>query len=248
MSRWPGSLRSRAVASADPQSFDDLAALYDGLHDLRGDDGFASWLGDRLPTHGGSALDLGCGAGRHTVVLADRCATVVAVDLSGPMVARARALRARGNVDYQQRDLLDVAGTFDVVFSRTTLHHVVDLRRALEHIRGLVAPGGRAVLVDNVCPASLSWGMRTLPAPIVRSYFRGLAHAGLLADVARRRPAAGRTWRLAADCRWVAHLAADRWLTPRRFDEVYGSVFPGAVTEDLGGFRACRWTAPGRPA
>jgi len=41
---------------------------------------------DLLPAAGGRALDLGCGTGRHAVLLARRFEQVDAIDLSGPMI------------------------------------------------------------------------------------------------------------------------------------------------------------------
>jgi SAM-dependent methyltransferase len=77
----------------------------DRLGDLGENDSIGSWLVSVLPSAGGRALDLGCGAGRHAVLLAGRFAHVVAIDLSRPVIEIARARRSRPNVAYQQADL-----------------------------------------------------------------------------------------------------------------------------------------------
>jgi len=59
----------------------------------RGDSPGASLLAANLPRHGQTALDLGCGAGRHTVLLAERYRQVLAVDIADRMLHIARGMR-----------------------------------------------------------------------------------------------------------------------------------------------------------
>ena len=134
---------AHAAARSAAQSFDRTAADYDRLGELGENDRIRSWLVSVLP-HGGRALDLGCGAGCHAVLLAGRFTHVDAVDISLPMIEIARAKRSRPNVAYRQADLLEttVSGDYDLVLSVMTLHHVPDLQAALAHIKRLLAPGG----------------------------------------------------------------------------------------------------------
>jgi SAM-dependent methyltransferase len=137
----------------DPQSFDRFATDYDRYTSLEPST-VLDWLLTQLPRHGRRALDAGCGSGRHALALADRFDDVVGVDLSRPLIDLARRRRPHPRIRYQAGDLLattDPPG-FDLVFSATTLHHLADLDAALRHLRGLVAPGGTAILVDNVAP------------------------------------------------------------------------------------------------
>ena len=155
-----------AAARLAAQSFDRTAAEYDRLGDLSENDRFTNWLVSVLPPAGGRALDLGCGTGRHAVLLAERFTHVDAIDLSLPMIEIARARRSRPNIAYQQADLLTTtgAGEYDLVLSVMTLHHVPDLQAALAHIKGLLAPGGRIVVVDPY-PAESELPRATDPAP-----------------------------------------------------------------------------------
>jgi SAM-dependent methyltransferase len=100
------------------QSFDRTAADYDRRGDLSENARFTNWLVSVLPPAGGRALDLGCGTGRHAVLLAERFAHVDATDLSLPMIEIARAKRSRPNITYQQADLLKTSGSGDRFFSR----------------------------------------------------------------------------------------------------------------------------------
>jgi SAM-dependent methyltransferase len=103
----------------DPQSFDHLSARYDRLATLLGAE-LHTWLQFHLPAQGGSAVDLGCGTGVWTELLADRYDEVEAVDLSAPMVGFARRHHPRPNVRYTVADLRAVEGRFDVVLSAYT--------------------------------------------------------------------------------------------------------------------------------
>jgi SAM-dependent methyltransferase len=141
--------------------FDPIAELYERYADIN-DEVYRPYLERSLPGIGKRAIDLGCGSGRFTGLLADRCASVVAVDIAKREIEIARAKRSRPNVEYRAADLLEVGpakdGLFDVVLSVNTLFHLFrqhDADRVLSHVRSLVAPGGTAVIVDIVPPARI---------------------------------------------------------------------------------------------
>jgi ubiquinone/menaquinone biosynthesis C-methylase UbiE len=100
-------------------------------------------------------LDLGCGQGDLTLVLLARGAAVTGLDLSARMVDVARR---RVELHANGRDARFVAGpvertglpsgSFDVIVGRWILHHV-DLRPAAPELARLLAPGGRAVFLEN---------------------------------------------------------------------------------------------------
>jgi SAM-dependent methyltransferase len=227
------------VSRSAAQSFDRIAADYDRLGDLSDNDGIMSWLASVLPTVGGRALDLGCGAGRHAVLLAERFAHVDAIDLSLPMIEIARARRSRPNVAYRQADLLEATGSgeYDLVLSVMTLHHVPDLQAALAHIRGLLAPGGRIVLVDAY-PAESAHPARRILHLLVP--LRPRLHAGAVlrfrANLARRGPAtAWEIYRLSTRREWLDHRVSDRFSSREELDQCSATLFPGCQLERLGG-------------
>jgi SAM-dependent methyltransferase len=106
---------------------------------------------------GTRVLDVGCGVGRWSRLLAARGAQVMGVDLSPTMIAQAqmRAVAA-GIADrcrFQVQDLsnLDVGEKFDLVLGVTVLQHILDpgrLRTALEAMSAHLAPGGRMILLE----------------------------------------------------------------------------------------------------
>lgn len=99
-------------------------------------------------------LDIGCGNGLTTRLAARRAAHATGVDLSGPMLARARATAAReglDNVSYVQGDAQVhpfPPHSFDVALSRFGIMFFADPVAAFGNIRGALRPGGRLAFLS----------------------------------------------------------------------------------------------------
>ncbi|MET8625605.1 class I SAM-dependent methyltransferase [Kitasatospora sp. NPDC004669] len=117
-----------------------------------------------------TALDVGCGDGLLAARLARRCGRVVGVDLSGEMVALARA--AYSEPTFLEGDFLtlDLPGEgFDFVCSVTAVHHM-DFEAALIRMRELLCPGGVLVVVGLAREESAAdWARWVAAAPLVRA-------------------------------------------------------------------------------
>jgi SAM-dependent methyltransferase len=233
----------------DPRSFDHLVEHVDRIAVL-GDGQVCSWLSLRLPRSGDRAVDLGCGTGVHTDLLAERYGQVLAVDVSAPMLGYARTHRSHPNVRYEQRDLATVTpgrdGRFDLVFTAYTLHHLPDLGAALARLRTLVRPGGRLVAVDVVDerPPSNAFGQ---PVCLPRRWFRGRALCTFGTDLTRRRRRpreALEVLRLQLAPAWLDHLSTDRILPASEWEAISRTVLPGGEIAGLSRARAVHWTAP----
>lgn len=221
----PGMSKSTR-AGVDPQIFDRFASDYDRFCGLQEVSDWP-WM-EAAGVRGGSrALDVGCGAGRRTLELADHYDVVVGLDLSRPLVELASERRSAPTVRYLCCDLLDYNDSdgFDLVYSHTTLHHVADLSASLQHLRTLVAPGGSAVLVDCVAPR---------PTPPAWVYRVGALQA-LPSDV-RQHGWRDAEWLLKFKWAgpWLDHLTTDTYLSASEFRDQYGAVFPSGSFVDIG--------------
>jgi malonyl-CoA O-methyltransferase len=79
----------------------------------------------------GSVLELGCGTGKNTPLLAQIGETVTAVDFSAGMIAQAKAKITAPNVTFQVADITQPWPTADAAFDLITcdliLEHIADL-------------------------------------------------------------------------------------------------------------------------
>jgi trans-aconitate 2-methyltransferase len=97
-----------------------------------------------------TVVDLGCGAGNVTRILAQRWphAHFIGVDNSAEMLAKARETGPDGaNIEWRLADLAEWAGatapaSIDLVFSNAALHWLDDHARLFPRLIGIVARGG----------------------------------------------------------------------------------------------------------
>ena len=97
---------------------------------------------DAIPPGAKTALDIGCGEGMLTRELRTRVPLVTGIDLHAPSLDRARA--HDDDIEYLEGDALLYPlepGSFDVVASVATLHHM-HYEGALRRCAELLRPGG----------------------------------------------------------------------------------------------------------
>ena len=110
---------------------------------------------------GDRVLDVGCGCGETTLRLAQRGATATGVDISKPMLERARE-RASSTGAPATFVLGDAAefrfdDRYDHVFSRFGVMFFSDPRAAFTNIRGALRAGGRLCFVCWQLPQFNAW-------------------------------------------------------------------------------------------
>jgi SAM-dependent methyltransferase len=156
---------------------------------------------------GTRVLDVGCGVGRWSSLLASRGARVTGMDLSPTMIEEAeRRAHADGVSDrcrFLVQDLaqLDAGERFDLVIGVTVLQHILEpeaLRSAVQRMSEHLAPGGRMVLLE-AAPTRLAQRCDT---PVFRARTRDVyldlfARAGLeVQAISGVDPAPFKTWLL----------------------------------------------------
>lgn len=91
-------------------------------------------------------LDLGCGFGWHCRYAREQQAqSVVGVDLSEKMIARAREMTHDPAIEYYQRAIEDIdfpAGAFDMVISSLALHYVERFDLVCQKVHHCLVAGG----------------------------------------------------------------------------------------------------------
>jgi ubiquinone/menaquinone biosynthesis C-methylase UbiE len=97
---------------------------------------------------GERVLDLGCGEGDLTAVLAGAGARTLGVDVAEAALARAR--RRHPELSFERAPIdgpLPLAdGSFDVVWASEVIEHVADTARWLSEVRRVLAPRGRLLV------------------------------------------------------------------------------------------------------
>ena len=104
------------------------------------------------PRAGERVLDVGCGCGTTSLVIAGRVApggSVLGVDISAPMIEEARGRAGGAPVTFEVADAAErrFAPDFDLLFSRFGVMFFADPAAAFRNLRTALAPGGRMVFV-----------------------------------------------------------------------------------------------------
>lgn len=145
-----GSLPGMAQNIYDhPDFFAGYSRLPRQVHGL---DGAPEWPAVRamLPElTGRHVADLGCGFGWASRWMREQgAASVLGLDLSRTMIARAKDATADPAIEYRIADIetLTLPGTaFDLVYSALTFHYVADFGRLIRTIHKALVPGGDLV-------------------------------------------------------------------------------------------------------
>jgi len=127
------------------------------------------------PKAGERVIDVGCGCGDTTFDLARRVGPkgrVLGVDISQPMLARAKArMGAQTNVTFERGDaqVFDFPkSSFDIVFSRFGVMFFDDPVVAFRNLRGALNPGGRVAMLSWRAARENDWVK--VPVSIVGAY------------------------------------------------------------------------------
>jgi SAM-dependent methyltransferase len=124
-------------------------------------------LGQLALPVGSSVLDAGCGTGEHTLRLAGFGFQCVGVDLSRPVLQKAKE-RARfegltARVSFHCNDLAELPfadASFDAVHCRGVVMHIPHWERVIAELCRVLRPGGGLVLVEANDSALASWLVR----------------------------------------------------------------------------------------
>jgi Methylase involved in ubiquinone/menaquinone biosynthesis len=137
------------------EGYNDWAATYDTDENRTRDrdaDATRETLGALRPAR---AVEIGCGTGKNTALLARIAGQVIALDFSEGMLARARArLAGAENVTFARADIAAPPwphcpdASADLVSGNLVLEHIADLTPVLAEAARVLVPGGRLFLCE----------------------------------------------------------------------------------------------------
>lgn len=144
--------KSRQIWNTEAASFD--AQPDHGLHNPVVLTAWVELLRSALPFSKGQILDIGCGTGSLSVVLAEFGNNVTGIDFSPEMIALAevKAKTARQAVQFH---IMDAAypqippHQFDIIICRHVLWALPDIHQVLQRWSQLLRPGGRILLIEG---------------------------------------------------------------------------------------------------
>ena len=123
------------------------------------------------PKAGDRIVDIGCGCGATSIALAERVAPdgfVLGVDISAPMLERARQLARKGlPIDFVQADATVYPlepGSFDLLVSRFGVMFFAEPVLSFANLRGALRPNARVVFACWREPRDNPWMMAPLQA------------------------------------------------------------------------------------
>ena len=120
------------------------AAAYDSRHSYVARLG-AGLIDDLNPQPAERILDLGCGTGHLTGIIAESGAMVVGIDQSPEMIGQARQNYPQLNFELADAATYHTDQPFDAVFSNAALHWIQPPEPVVEAISSALKPGGRFV-------------------------------------------------------------------------------------------------------
>ncbi|HHP7232083.1 MAG TPA: class I SAM-dependent methyltransferase, partial [Xenococcaceae cyanobacterium] len=130
---------------------------------------YHSFLLKQLPIKGNIVLDIGCGTGEFSRLLAQRFNKVIALDLSPKMIEVAKQRSQHfDNINFQVADILQwqfPSEKFDAIASIATVHHL-PLESLLPILKAALNPGGKLIILDLIeyeYPKDISMDIISIP-------------------------------------------------------------------------------------
>jgi ubiquinone/menaquinone biosynthesis C-methylase UbiE len=124
---------------------------------------------------GRQVLDIGCGKGRFSLLLAEDGAVVTGIDISEVLLGQAKRRVKRATFYTGSVTAIPVrSNSFDSAICIEVLEHVPDLRRAIAEMARVLKRGGKAVIIDkNILGLHSRWNM---PAAFYKFWMEQTGH------------------------------------------------------------------------
>ncbi|BAZ44912.1 hypothetical protein NIES4102_19290 [Chondrocystis sp. NIES-4102] len=198
------------------QDFDRIALLEQKLWDHNRH--YHSFLLKQLPIKGNIALDIGCGTGDFSRLLAQRFNKVIALDLSPTMIAIAKQRsQAYQNIEFLVGDILKwhfPLEKFDAIASIATVHHL-PLDQLLPSLKSALKCQGKLVILDLVRYEYPQDILREINSLVLNPLLTILINGKLKASQEELEA-------------WQKHASTDTYLTLTQAKEIYSNFLEKA--------------------
>ena len=120
-------------------------------------------------------LDVGCGDGSFALFLDDGTKRIVGIDSANHCIEKARSVENGGSVEFICCSFKDFTQntSFDAVVFIASIHHM-DMTKALQKAKSLMAPYGKLLIVGLAKPSTIiDWALevaRVLPSKILSAF------------------------------------------------------------------------------
>jgi len=182
---------------------------------------YHDFLLKNLPRNCQHTLEIGCGIGIFSRLLATRSKRVTSIDLSPKMIEIAQNLsKSHTNIDYQIADVLKTnfpVEHFDAIVSIATFHHL-PLEQVLPKLKKALKTGGKLLILDVSRMESLQdffVGAVGFPLSSILKVF----HNGFARPTKAERKA------------WENHAKTDCFLSFSEAKQIYLSYFEKAIVQ-----------------
>ena len=100
-------------------------------------------------------LDVGCGCGAGSVIIANKCAKVIAMDLSSKAIGYAKSFNQKDNIEFSEAniekiDLEKYEKKFDAVFAIEVIEHLDNPRGVIDKLLKTLKSSGQLIMTFPV--------------------------------------------------------------------------------------------------
>ncbi|MBI2529604.1 MAG: class I SAM-dependent methyltransferase [Candidatus Diapherotrites archaeon] len=115
-------------------------------------------------------LEIGCGTGIWSKIVAKLCKTLTAIDISAEMLDAAKKAANKKNVKFVKCDFLDyrTKKKFDKIFMVRVMESFKNKERAIKNISKMLKHNGKLVIISKTTPGI--WDV----SPRIRRFFAGI--------------------------------------------------------------------------
>lgn len=182
---------------------------------------YLPYLLKHIPQNCTASLDIGCGTGEFTRLLAKKSQTVTGLDFSPKMIERAKKRSSQfPNIQYKLGDFLEYElqpEQFDCIVSIATIHHL-PLDTFLHKVKGALKPGGVLLVLDLYKNSTISdFLISAIAVPINLLYM--LVKTGKVKVSDQDRLA------------WNQHAKNDFYLKIPEIKEITNSILPKSLVK-----------------